>query len=202
MAVITISRQMGSLGKQIAELTAQSLGYQLVWRQLWDVAARRIGHPELALAAIDELGLLQICPSQKVCHAYQAEVQNVLLEFASQGNAVILGRAGQAVLHDKPGVLHIRITAPLTLRAERVSKLQGIALECAQAQVEASDRFRRNYLKRIYHLNWNDPTLYDLTINTESIAPQIGAHLICSAIEVLQVGTNLRPSPESPLDVC
>ena len=62
MSAITISRQMGSRGRQIAFIVAETLGFTLVWRELINEAARRTGTPEVALAAIDELGLLGICP--------------------------------------------------------------------------------------------------------------------------------------------
>ena len=58
MPAITISRQLGSLGYQIALSVVDTLGYKLVWRELINKAARRTGTPEVALAAIDELGIL------------------------------------------------------------------------------------------------------------------------------------------------
>ncbi len=205
MAVITISRQMGSLGRKVAKLAAETLGYRLVWRELWDEAARRVGHPELALAAVDELGLLGICPSPKTCHAYQASVQEVVEEVAAQGSVILIGRGGQAVLQGRPGVLHVRITAPIELRAQRVAQAQGIALDCAMAQVEASDRWRHNYLKRFYHLRWEDTNLYDLILNTAHMTPETAASLICQAAAHLTSDLNqpITPaSPESVLDNC
>jgi cytidylate kinase len=190
MTVITISRQMGSLGRQIASLTAQTLGYRLVWRDLWDIAARQIGHPELALAAIDELGLLGICPAPRLCRAYQQAIQEVMKEIASQGNVVIVGRAGQSVLRDQPGVIHVRVIAPLPIRVTRVAKNQNISSECAQAQVLDSDRFRRNFLRRHYHVNWDDPALYDLVLNTERLLPSAAAELVCQAAR--QVGSSIE----------
>jgi hypothetical protein len=62
MAVITISRQMGSLGREISEEIARSLNYRVVWREVINEAAKRAGAPDVALATIDELDLLGIRP--------------------------------------------------------------------------------------------------------------------------------------------
>lgn len=181
MAVVTISRQLGSLGSEAARLAANLLGYSLAQRELIHQAARRAGAPEAALAAIDELGLLKICPSPEACEAYRAAMRQVLEELAAGGEIVILGRAGQAALRDWPETLHVLVIAPAGLRAERVAERLHIPLRAAQAQVEASDRFRRNYLKRFYGLRWDDPKLYDLVLNTARLPVQAAAESIAQA---------------------
>ncbi len=172
---------MGSLGSQISRLVAEMLGYRLVWRELINQAAQRAGAPETALAAIDELNLLGICPSAEACKAYRRAVEQVMNELAGKGDVVIQGRAGQVILKDHPQALHVRIIAPRALRAERVAQRLDIPLECALAQIEASDRFRANYLRRFYRVRWDDPLLYHLVINTAGLSAQHAAEIICSA---------------------
>jgi cytidylate kinase len=121
LPVITISRQLGSLGNQIARATAELLGYRLVWRDLINEAALRAGAPGTALAVIDELGLLGISLSKKEIRAYRKALKQVMKELYSAGNAVIVGRAGQIILHDQPAVLHVRVVAPAELRAQRIA---------------------------------------------------------------------------------
>ena len=182
MAAITVSRQLGSLGFEVARAAADLLGYRLVWRDLINQAARIAGSPEAALAAIDDLGLLGICPSPEACQAYRQAVQQIMQELANQGNVVIIGRAGQMILGGWSEVLHVRVIAPRPLRIERVAERQEISLECALAQIEASDRRRRNYLKRFYNVQWDDPNLYDLVINTAHLAPTVAAQLITQTL--------------------
>jgi len=182
MAAITVSRQLGSLGFEVARAAADLLGYRLVWRDLINQAARIAGSPEAALAAIDDLGLLGICPSPEACQAYRQAVQQIMQELANQGNVVIIGRAGQMILGGWSEVLHVRVIAPRPLRIERVAERQEISLECALAQIEASDRRRRNYLKRFYNVQWDDPNLYDLVINTAHLAPTAAAQLITQTL--------------------
>jgi cytidylate kinase len=184
MATITISRQLGSMGREVARLVAERLGYRLVWRDLINQAARRAGAPELALAAIDELGLLHLTPSRQAREAYRQAVQQVVEELVTEGNVVILGRAGQVILHNRPGTLHVRLMAPVDVRAERLAHYHSIPIESALAQIEASDRHRRNYLKRFYGVRWDDVDLYDLVINTSRMTPEAAADTICQALAV------------------
>jgi CMP/dCMP kinase len=182
MATVTISRQLGSLGNEVARLAAECLGYRLVGRDLINQAARQAGAPEVALASIDELGLLGLRPSKKATADYLQAVHQVMKELAIEGNIVIVGRGGQVILKDWPDSLHVRIIAPAALRAERIANQQHIPLPGAQAQVEASDRYHYNYLKRCYQVRWDDPELYDLILNTRHSTPEQAAAMICQRL--------------------
>lgn len=72
--------------------------------------------------------------------------------------------------------------APVQLRVERVARDQRISLDAARAQVEASDRARRSYLRRYYHARWDDPELYDVIINTAYLHPDAASSVICEAL--------------------
>lgn len=181
-SVITVSRQMGSRGLEVAKAVADLLGYRLVWRELINQAALRSGTPEVALAAIDELGLLGLCPSRKACRAYHRAVRQVMQEFATQGNVVIVGRAGQAILRGRPEVLHVRVISPLETRIARITGVHGITKHSALAQLKKSDRYRKNYLRKFYRVRWADPDLYDVIVNTAHLEPQTAARLIHEAL--------------------
>ncbi|HWQ04289.1 MAG TPA: cytidylate kinase-like family protein [Longilinea sp.] len=181
MAVVTISRQMGSLGFEIGNLVADCLGYRVVWRELINEAALRSGTPDVALAVIDELGLLGLTPTSKNSAAYLQAIHAVVLELAGKGNVVLVGRAGQRILADFPGTVHVRLIAPFDLRIQRIAHEQNISVEAAHAQIEASDRSRRLYLKKYYQVDWEDASFYDLVINTGRISSQVACDLICLA---------------------
>ncbi len=183
MAVITISRQYGSLGNITANALGERLGYRVVMRELINQAAQAAGAHEVALAVIDELGLLGVSPTEEDYQAYIHAVKAVMLELANQGNAIIVGRGGQVVLAGRPDVLHVRTVAPLELRVARIAERYGISLGAARAQVKASDRQRRIFLKRFYNIDANDPLLYDLVINTARMTAETACNLICTALE-------------------
>jgi CMP/dCMP kinase len=182
MSTITISRQMGSLGGEIARQLGELLGYRVIVRELINQAARRAGAPETALAAIDELGLLGLCPSEEACLAYRQAVETVMHELAAEGGAIIIGRGGQIILKNRQDVFHVRVIAPAGLRAERVAQRYKISLRAACAQIGVVDQFRRNYLKRFYNARWDDPELYDVVINTARLNAPEAAASIASAL--------------------
>ena len=182
MAVITISRQMGSNGCQIAEEVARCLDYRVVWREVINEAALRAGVPEVALATIDELDLLGLRPPAKARRAYHDAVEEIMKEMAAAGDVVIVGRAGQVILRDWGDVLHVRLFAPLELRVERIAIQHNLSLEAARMQVEASDAARARYLKRYYHVKWEDAELYGLILNTAYWSTSAAAKVICEAV--------------------
>jgi cytidylate kinase len=182
MAVITISRQLGSWGDEVAQAVASRLGYEVLCRELINQAAIRAGAPDMALAAIDDLGLLGIHPAPKSRQAYQQAILDVMQEAANRDNIIIIGRAGQVILSNFPNTLHVKVIAPARIRARRIAETHNIPIEAASAQIETSDRARRNYLRRYYHVRWDDPELYDLIVNTQRLSPDQAACLICQAL--------------------
>ena len=187
LPVVTISRQLGSRGNEVAEIAAQLLGFRCVSREVINQAARKANAPQAALAAIDELGLLDACPSPKECRAYHEAVRGVIIELAEQGNIIIVGRASQVILHDRPQTIHVRIIAPLEDRVRRLTALHKISPSAALAQIETSDRYHHHYLRRYYHARWEDPQLYDLVINTGRVSPEDAAFLIQQAVQHLHL---------------
>lgn len=181
MSAITISRQLGSLGEEVAQAVAARLGYRVIARELITEAAQRAGLPELALATIDDLGLLGLKPTKKERRTYQEAVRQIMYEQAEAGEVIIVGRAGQVILSDDPRVLHVKVIAPVGLRAERLAQAQGISLDNALEQVKSSDKTRKKYLKSNYKVRWDDPQLYDVIINTARMSPDEAACLICRA---------------------
>jgi len=182
---ITISRQVGSLGRETAKAVADTLGWRLVQRELINQAARQARTPEMALAMLDDLGLLGFKPSAAEHSAYRKAVAQVMAELVEQGSVVIVGRAGQIILRENPGVMHVRLIAPKPVRIERIAAQQGIPLEAARAQVQASDRRRKSYCRRYYRINVDDAQLYDLVINTQHLTSAAAAQLICRAAAIL-----------------
>jgi cytidylate kinase len=104
-----------------------------------------------------------------------------------QGDVVIVGRGGQAILQDKPGVLHVRIEAPLEQRVNRVryQEMQGLEpgfqLRSARERIAERDRAAAAYLRRFYDVDWADPSLYHLVIDTAKWGMESGACLIAHA---------------------
>jgi cytidylate kinase len=118
-----------------------------------------------------------------------ALIEAVIRVAYQHGNIVILGRGGQAILKDKPDVLHVRIVAPLDARAQRLHEQENFSLGGAQDIVIKRDQASAEYLKRFYDLDWADPVLYDLVIDTTKLGLEGATQLIIAAVEYLPVPT-------------
>jgi cytidylate kinase len=182
MTVITISRQLGSLGSTLGRQVATRLGYRLVHREIINQAAQLAHSPDMALATIDELGLLGIEPEKTQQDAYLKAVETVLEKLVIEGNVIIVGRAGQAILRNQSNTIHLRVIAPLETRIRRIVKAHNVSLQAARAQIVDSDHYRADYLQRFYGTDWDDPTLYHLVINTGQMDLTTSAEVVCTAV--------------------
>lgn len=194
MPVITLSRELGSRGDDVAVAVAGQLGWRLVGRELINRAAREAGVPEVALAEIDELGLLGVKPDRAALRLYRETVERVILEQAERGDVLLVGRGSQVVLGGRPGVLHVRIIAPLDARVRCVQERCHISAEAAAARVAASDRARAAFLRRHYGVRWDDPRLYDLVINMAHLSVEDATALICLAARQIATTRNEEPA--------
>jgi cytidylate kinase len=180
---ITISRELGSGGTAIGREVAGRLGYRFVWREAINEAAQRAGARDVALAAIDDLGLLGLRPTRNARRPYRQAVADIMAEMAGEGHVVIVGRAGQVILADRSSVFHVRIVRSLEARVECLVARHGICSRAARAQVAASDRNRAAYLRREYGVDWNDPKLYDLMMRTYRVSIVAAADAICTMLQ-------------------
>ncbi len=183
MSTITVSRQLGSQGNELALQVAERLGWRRICRDVINQAAQAAGVAYVALADIDELGLLGLKPSTKDWQAYQAEVKRIISQEAAAGQVVIVGRGGQMALAGRPDVLHVRVIAPVEARLVRLQEEYAITPEAARARLEASDRAQARYLRRSYHVRLEDPALYHLVINTGLLPLSQAVEVIVKALE-------------------
>jgi cytidylate kinase len=181
MPVITLSREIGSRGDDVAVAVADRLKLRLVGRELINQAARQAGVPEVALAEIDELGLLGVKPGREALRQYRETAERVIGELAAKGDVFLVGRGGQVALSGQSGVLHVRIIAPRPERIRCVQERCRVSAEAAAARVATSDRARAAYLRRHYGARWDDPQWYDLIINLARLGVVEAADLICLA---------------------
>jgi cytidylate kinase len=122
----------------------------------------------------------------QVASRYPSLVEEVLREFAQEGNAIIIGRGGQVILKDLPSTLHISIIAPLDIRIQRLAERMELDQKIAEKRVLQSDQERSRYLKRFHNVNWHDPTLYDMTINTANVSENLAVKIICDAAKQVE----------------
>jgi cytidylate kinase len=112
-------------------------------------------------------------------------VRQAIESAYTRGEIVIVGRGGQAVLSDRPGVLHVRLEAPNPVRVNRVAENDHVSAAHAQAIIEQKDRAAAEYLRRYHGVDWTNAALYHLIINTSKWDSDGAASLIADAAERL-----------------
>ncbi|HMQ34357.1 MAG TPA: cytidylate kinase-like family protein [Chloroflexaceae bacterium] len=215
MAVITISRQYGSGGREVAGLVCERLGYRYFDKELMAQLGDELGlAPEqivdlpdhrhrtqgllerLFASAINPLG----DPSGWALPArLEAQRRTTVQTFQSliqaaheRGGVVVMGRGGQAVLRGAPDVLHVRLVAPVEQRVARVQRREGLSEDEARARIAERDEAALDYVRRYYDLDAADPLLYDVVLTMDKLTTVAAAELIVRAIAHL-----LADAPES-----
>ena len=115
---------------------------------------------------------------------YFQVVSSVIQEAANEGNAVILGRASNLVLKDRPGVLHVRTVAPLAFRVETIMKREGLDRTQAERFVHSQEEARTAYYQRFFKADAHDDLFYDLVVNTGTLGVDAAAEVIVRASAV------------------
>jgi len=116
---------------------------------------------------------------------YVDMVGMVIRDLAREGNVVIAGRGSQVLLRDAPRALHVQVVAPFDHRVVILAQREGIEEREAAKRLKASDMARRDYLRQYHQVNWLDPTLYDLVINTHRIPAHEAAPMIAHTYQRL-----------------
>jgi cytidylate kinase len=122
-----------------------------------------------------------VSPLSASLDRYVRVVGLVVQGLAREGNVLVLGRGSQVLLRKHPGALHVQIVAPLPDRIKAVMVRYKLDKKAAESRVRASDRDRAYYLRRYHGVNWLDPTLYHLVINTGRVPVPAAVDLIVRA---------------------
>jgi cytidylate kinase len=183
MAIVTFSRQSGSLGTQTARALAEALGLPFLDK---DSLERRLAEHGVSSASLEKYdekrpGFWEIFSSDK--NRYLHFLKSVIYDFVREGKGVLLGRGGQVLLAGIPGVLHVRIVAPAEVRRRRLQE----ALGCDERQAEQiqrhNDTDRAGFHRFFFNVNWDDLELYDLVLNTSSLATEAAVAVLRTAVK-------------------
>jgi len=136
---------------------------------------------EAAIGRLSAGGGLEYTPPTD----YLDLVTSVILEYAAQDQAMIVGRGGQMILRGQPGVLHVQVTARFETRVYNVIKREGVKWREAAHRVRLADEQRSGYMRRFYNVHWLDSSLFDLVINTDQIPGEVAVDMIIQAAQAV-----------------
>jgi cytidylate kinase len=171
MAVIAMTQEMATLGKDVALGVCEALGLQQVRHEVGDVVAGRMQVKKSLIRRIREGKASRVekwAADEKTISIFTAEE---VLDRAVKGNVLIRGWGATLLLRAVPHIPCVRVCAPLELRVRRLmERLETDDEVLARHEIEADDAARAARMGEAFNVNWGDPTLYDLTLNTERIA--------------------------------
>ncbi|HPD60617.1 MAG TPA: cytidylate kinase-like family protein [Thermodesulfobacteriota bacterium] len=184
MAIVTISREFGTIGKEIGQMLARRLGYDYVDREkiLHDVKSIGGNQWEKLGEEFDEH-----YPNVWERHdwsfrGFVALAQSIFLDYALKDKAVLIGRGGNFLLKDIPYVLKVRVVMAKEARIERIMKDQDIPRDTARWLVEKADHEMARSVQFIYGKKWDDPSEYDMILDLDSQQPEEIIKLIITAL--------------------
>jgi cytidylate kinase len=112
---------------------------------------------------------------------YLRTLTSVIRDLAARGAVVILGRGGQAILRDDPGVLHVYVTSEREKRVAFLVERDGMSEHDAEKRIKQSDHNRHAFHRRYFKVEAEDPLLYDVVINAGRVSMPVAVELIVTA---------------------
>ena len=202
MAVITISRQPGSLGDTAARALAARLSYRLVERGELVQLAERIGGSDVAWDRAPELR--ERSPSfwerlNEERRRYASVLRRVTTQLAEDDDVVIVGLGSGQLLKGLGNVLRLQIIAPMDVRLERVMErgfddVAGpLSRDQARDLIRKQDREISGYMRYMFNIDWLEPLHWDMVINT-------GRFNVAETVDVVTAVVNSGALEPSSLD--
>jgi cytidylate kinase len=170
MPVIAMTQEMATLGKDVALGVCDALGLQQVRHEVGEVVAGRMHVKKSLIRRIREGKASRIekwAADEKTISIVTAEEVYAL---AVKGDVLIRGWGGTLLLRNVPHIARIRVCAPMELRIQRLmERLETEDEDLARREIEVYDAARASRMEEHFNVRWGDPTLYDLTLNTERV---------------------------------
>lgn len=198
MAIVTVSRMFGSGGSEVAERIAHELGWQLLDNAFVEEVAARLGTPPAEVEAREErvpslaqrlaatlaLGAPEILPGPADAELPPSEerlievTERIIMEAASRGHSVIVGRGAQSVLAARQDVIHVFCYAPRPALVARAARRLGIAEKEAEKVVDDTNRQREQYVRTYWKRSWRAYENYHLCLNTDWLGVDGAASIV------------------------
>jgi CMP/dCMP kinase len=186
--LVTISRQYGAGGSEVAKRAAAALEWRVVDNELVEQVAARAGLSPERVAQREERVPTFIERLARTLAAATPEVfpppasagavidmpeadlvritEVVVGEIAAQGRVVLVGRAAPAVLARERDALHVKLVAPRAFRIQVAAARLGCAAAQAAAVLDETDTMRARYNREYYRRDWDDPVNFHMVLNT------------------------------------
>jgi len=175
MPIIAITREMGSLGKDVARGLGEALGLPVIYHEVIDHLADRLRvRKSHVIRLLDgSAGLLERLTADKTSLAlYTAdEVYGLAASCTDKGGAIIRGWGATHLLRDIAHVVCVRVCAPFELRKTRMmERLASDDGERVAEEIRANDEAHSAIMRRHFGVQWTEPEHYDVVLNTKRVS--------------------------------
>lgn len=183
MAILTISRQFGSRGRDVCHGVVKELGYEFLDKEKLLGELTKKGTKWVKWGS----GLDEHSPSiwerfDWSFRAFGALIKCLILEYASRDNVVIMGRGSNFILRDVSYSFRIRVVAPLEKRIETIMIRDNVDYQTASWLVKRTDEDRRRFLAVLYGINWDDPSSYDAVFDSSERSTDEIVRVCCDTL--------------------
>ena len=199
--IITISREYGAGGSELARQLGDLLGWPVLDRDIVQRVADRLRLDQQTVEQMDEHppGVLDRIATMLLMPPVESPVlldtsdipssdsvadaaRRVILEMVESPPLIVVGHGGQSLLRARAGTLHIRLVAPIGERVKRICAREECTPDDATARIRRIDADRRAYVRRYYQGDWDDPLLYDIQLNTARVAIEECTRMIAGLV--------------------
>ena len=200
MAVITLSRHFGAGGKTLGALVAKKLGYVFLDDEIiklvvekaqssdWmDALEKEFGGKLLPyISGLVPKGRMEMILDDKkggVDEVISVDIlQQLLLQIAEEGNAIIVGRGGQYLLRDHKDAFHVLLVADLEDRVQFMEERYNLSLKKALQVVNRQDKRRQNYYRLLGKVDYDQPDIYHLVLNMSKLSLEKACELLITLV--------------------
>lgn len=193
MAIIAISRGTFSGVEALAQCLVERLGYRCISREVIIEAAKAYGVSTEKLTTVMEKppSFWEWLGGERA--AYLIFFRAALCEHAREGNLVYHGHVGHLLLPGISHVIRVRVVADMEFRIKAAMQLQNLARKDAIAYIQKVDNERMQWAKFLFHVEWNDPNLYDVVLNLN----RMSIATACDIVARMTEREEFKPTAES-----
>jgi len=178
MAIICVAREFAALGDETVSELAKITGYRSIDKEYIEAKMTERGISPEVRAKYDQKKPGFWASLSQDRDDYLHFLKTVLYDEAAKGDCIISGRGGFAIFATVPGVISIKLVSPREIRLERVRARFQCDEKRADQLLRQNDHDRRGFHDYFFGLDWDNPVLYDMTINTGKEHPATVAHVI------------------------
>jgi cytidylate kinase len=185
---VALSRLPGAGGAELGQMVAERLGYGFFGIEIVDRIAREQNVPRELVAGVDEhvrsvIDRYVIDAMRRFTEDdYLRQVVRTVTTIAEQGGAVFLGRGSVFILRPER-TLRVLVVAPREERLERAAKSHDLDLEHARAFLTQEEDTRRSFYRHHFRVDPDDPSAYDVIVNTGTLGMEPAVHLVVEALD-------------------